>query len=199
MHGELSENPVDRDLREAAYTQVFGPVVSVFQEMVPGPLQIDVHCFEWGEPRNEYGYVTGGMSDAIQPDGGSFSRIELVFYAKRHDERHPKLLQTFAHYPWQTGAAFGPWHTIPLGAYAEKAVGSARFAALWFFPGVAKAETPIHLAPQLAPFGIRYLTVVPITAGELELASRLGNDALIQRFGETRFDLAFDPERESVA
>lgn len=198
MHGDLSENPVGRELREAAYTRVFGPVVSVFHEMVPGPVDIDVYRFDWGGPRGEHGYVTGGMSDALQPEGGKYGRVELVFYAKSHDERYPKLLQTFAHYPWQTGGGIGPWHTIPLGAYAELAVGSPRFAALWFFPGVAKPETPIHLAPELAPFGIRYLTVLPITAPELELASKQGTDALIERFGRTKFDLAFDPARESV-
>jgi hypothetical protein len=198
MHGDLSENPVERELREVAYTQVFSPVVSVFHEMVPSPVHIDVYRFEWGEPRNDHGYVTGGMSDALQPGGGQFSRIELVFYAKKHDELYPKLLQTFAHYPWQTGASLGPWHTIPLGANAEKAVGSPRFAALLFFPGVAKPETPIHIAPQLASFGIRYMTVVPITAAELELTFKQGTDALIERFSQAGFDLAFDPERASV-
>ncbi len=198
MHGDLSENPVERELREAAYMRVFGPVVSVFHEMVPSPVHIDVYRFAWDEPRNEHGYVTGGMSDALQPEGGPFARIELVFYAKTHDERYAKLLQTFAHYPWQTGASLGPWHTIPLGGYAEVAVGSPRFAALMFFPGVAKPETPIHLAAPLASFGIRYLSVVPITAAELELSYKQGIDALIERFGQVKFDLAFDPERESV-
>jgi hypothetical protein len=192
------EENVNRELLEEAYMRVFGPIVSVFHEVALGPDHIDVYRFHWSEPRNEHGYVTGGMSNLVQPNGGQFARIELVLYAKTHNECYLRLLRTMAHYPTQTVECIGPWHTFPMGEYAEQMVGTTRFAALLFFPGVAKPETPIHVAPKLEPFGIRYLTVVPITASELNLSLQQGIDALIERFDSARFDLAFDPARESL-
>jgi hypothetical protein len=193
-----AEDCVDEAAREKAYSRVFGPINSVLHELIPGPDHIDVYSFQWPAPRNEHGYVTGGMSNLLQPDGGQFARIELVFYSKRSDPRFAKLLQVFAHYPWQTGALIGPWDTVPLGDHADAVLGTNRFPALMFFPGVAKPESPIHESPAFAEPGVRFLTVVPITQSELELKLNSGAEALIARIQECRFDLAFDPERPSM-
>lgn len=193
----LEPELLDQESRERIYKGVFGPIASVFHEIAPGP-HIDVYCFEWPGPRDEHGYVTGGMSDARQPGGGEFGRIELVFYSKFHDERFAGLLRNFARYPWETGQPIGPWHIVSLGNFAAAAVGSARFPALMFFPGVAKPESPVHQAEKIARLGIRFLTVVPITQGELDFSHSDGIGALVARFGAARFDLAFDPERPSL-
>lgn len=165
---------------------------------MPGPDHIDVYTFQWPDPRNEHGYVSGGMSNLLQPDGGDFSRIELVLYSKHPDPRFAKLLQVFARYPWQTGAALGPWDTVPLGDHAEAVLGNSQFPALMFFPGVAKPESPVHHEIAFAASGIRFMTVVPITHAELEFKLNAGTEALIARIQETRLDLAFDPERPSM-
>jgi hypothetical protein len=194
----LASDPVDPGDREAAYTRVFGSIVSVLHELVPGPHHIDIYTFQWPGPRNEHCYVSGGMSDLLQPGGGDFSRIELVFYSKHPDSRFAKLLQVFARYSWQTGASLGPWDIVPLDDHAEAVLGTARFPALMFFPGVAKPETPIHKENPFGASGIRFMTVVPITQAELELKRKGQIEALIARIQECRLDLAFDPERPSM-
>lgn len=194
----LASDPVDHEDREEAFTRVFGPIVSVLHELMPGPDHIDVYTFHWPEPRDEHGYVSGGMSNLLQTDAGQFSRIELVFYSKKHDPPFAKLLQVFARYPWQTGASLGPWDTVPLGDHADGVLGTSRFPALMFFPGVAKPESPIHQEVVFATSGIRFMTVVPITQEELDFKLTAGTEALIAGIQEARFDLAFDPERASM-
>jgi hypothetical protein len=194
----LARDPIDQEDREAAYNRVFGPIVSVLHELMPGPDHLDIYKFQWPAPRNEHGYVSGGMSNLLQPNGGEFSRVELVFYSKHHDTRFAKLLQVFSRYPWQTGASLGPWDTIPLGDLAEAVLGTHRFPALMFFPGVARPESSIHQMPAFAACDVRFFTAVPITQAELEFKLSAGTEAIIQRIDEIRLDLAFDPERPSM-
>lgn len=108
------------------------------------------------------------------------------------------LLQFFARYPWQTGASLGPWDTVPLEDHAEAVLGTSRFSALMFFPGVAKPETSIHHEPVFAEREVRFMTVVPLTPAEMELKFNEGTEALIAKIQENQFDLAFDPERPSM-
>jgi hypothetical protein len=135
------------------------------------------------------------MSDALQPNAGDFGRVELVFCAKQNLTHYPEMVRMFARYPWQTGAAINPGDTIPLGAHGESVIGSPRFPALMFLPGVSKAETGIHGCPEFADKDVRFLTIVPITQGELDLKLQQGIEAILQRMKETRFDLAFNAER----
>jgi hypothetical protein len=190
--------PEMRDIREAAYTEFFGPIQSVFHEYLPGPGHLDVYTFHWPVPREEFGYVSGGMSDRDQPGAGDFSRIELVFYAKAKSSNHARLVWSFAKYPWDTGAAIRPFDSIPLGDHGEAALGSARFEALLFLPGVAKPESPIHGSPLVVDHSVRLLTIVPITRPELDFKLTAGVEALMEKFREARFDLAFDPDRASL-
>jgi hypothetical protein len=194
----LSSEPVERNQREEAYSQVFGPIRSVFHEIIPSPHHIDVYHFMWGPPRDEHAYVTGGMGDAVQPGGDDFGRIELVLYTKQDHERFSKLLKSFARYPWETGNNIHPFDTVPLGSYANEILGSERFKTLMFLPGVAKPESPIHHSPCLMASNTRLLTVVPIT--DTELAFKLANpiQAFLDRMRESKFDLAFDPKRPSL-
>jgi Suppressor of fused protein (SUFU) len=194
----LAPDPLDSGHRERAYENVFGPIASVYHELVPGPHHIDVYKFVWPEPRAEVAYLSGGMNNAMQIGSGDFSRIELVFYAKNEDQRFAELVRSFAHYPWQTGASIGPWHTIPLGSYAEAALGSDRFSALLFFPGVAKPDSHVHQAREFSSSGTRFLTIIPITQAELEQKLEHGIESLLAKMTELHFDLAFAPDRQSM-
>lgn len=194
----LAENPTDRGEREAAYAAVFGPIISVNHDLVFSPHHIDVYRFEWESPRDEFAYITGGMSDAIQPAGGDYGRIELVFYTKEHHERFPRMLHAFARYPWQTGASISPGDTIPLGDSAEAMLGTDRFTALMFLPGVAQAESAIHDSPCLRASGTQILTVIPLTEAELEFKLANDQNVFFDLFREHGFDLAFSPKRAEV-
>ena len=191
----LVEYPVPRETREALYQDVFGPIVSVFHELIPSPHHIDVYHFKWDSPRHEHGYVTGGMSDAKQPERDDFARIELVFYSKKHLPGYPELVRIFAHYPWQSGSAISQCDTIPLGPLADLLLGSARFTALFFVPGVSVAETGIRNRPEFTEPDIRVLSVLPITQAELELTFTDGFPALLELMKKNHFDFAFDPDR----
>ncbi len=184
--------------REAAYQSVFGPIVSVLHELIPGPRHVDVYTFNWPAPRHEHAYVSGGMSDAEQPGGGAYARIELVFYAKHHAPWCSSFVRSFARCPWETGAAIGPWHTIPLGEHAEAVLDTARFPALMFFPGVAKSERSLHSVPLFAQASVRFLSIVPITQAELDFKRNAGTEALVAIIQEKGLDLAFDPDRPSL-
>jgi hypothetical protein len=194
----LAEKPSDRSEREEAYSRVFGPIGSVYHELIPLPHHIDVYHFTWAAPRDEHAYVTGGMSDAIQPGGGDFGRIELVLYTKHHHERFQKLLRSFARYPWETGSPIYPFDTVPLGSFGNEVLGSDRFNALMFLPGVAKPETSIHQAPCLVASNTRLLTIVPLTDEELQFKLSHDTQAFLDRMRESKFDLAFTPDRSSL-
>lgn len=194
----LADDPADRSQREEAYSAVFGSIQSVYHELIPSPHHIDVYSFRWAAPRDEHAYVTGGMSDATQPGGGDFARIELVFYSKSHDERFAKMLRSFARYPWETGNTIHPFDTVPLGEYANDILGTERFTALMFLPGVAKPESPIHQSPCLVASSTRLLTVVPLTEAELGFKLFHEPQEFLDLMREARFDLAFDPLRPSL-
>ena len=194
----LADTIGDRTEREEAYRSVFGPIESVYHELIISPHHIDVYHFRWEPPRDEHGYVTGGMSDALQPGGGDFSRVELVLYTKEHREHYLKFLQSFARYPWQTGHPILPLDTIPLGDHAASMLGSDRFTNLTFLPGVSKAESAIHESPTLAATQTRLMTVVPLTDSEFQFKNSHPSQAFLDLLRERRFDLAFSPERPAL-
>lgn len=192
--------PLDHEAREKALIQVFGPVVSVLHELVMQPHHIDVYRFEWGAPRNEWAYISAGMSDAMQPDpeNAEFSRVELLFYSYRHDPRFAEMVRHLAHFPWQTGHSINPWRTIALGNDAVGCLGTQRFPGLLFVPGVSQAETAIHQTPGFKEQGIRILTIIPITQQELAPAENGDVGRLADRMQATNFDLTFDTNRKSL-
>jgi hypothetical protein len=194
----LAKNPADRNEREKAYSGVFGPIESVYHELIPLPHHIDVYHFTWDAPRDEQAYVTGGMSDAIQPGGGDYGRIELVLYTKHEHERFQKMLRSFARYPWETGSPIHPFDTIPLGTFGNEILGSDRFNTLMFLPGVAKPESAIHQAPCLVDSNTRLLTIVPLTNAELRFKLSHDTQAFLDLMQESKFDLAFTPDRPSL-
>jgi hypothetical protein len=71
----------DRESREQLYSEVFGPIASVFHETAQRGAHIDVYKFEPREGRQYFTYVTGGMSTLDQPGmtGQQMARTELVF------------------------------------------------------------------------------------------------------------------------
>jgi hypothetical protein len=194
----LPENHLEE--REKIYATHLGPISSVFHETEVRESHIDVYCFDWlSTPRGEVAFVTGGMSDRDQPGvSGDFQRVELVFYAKQKALPFVELLRNFAHYPWETGAAIGPWHTFPLGDMAETALGTPRFPGLVLIPGTAKSERSIWEALTVNGQRVFFLTVFPITQAELDFSLENGSAALGELLTTKRFNIEFDPQRTSL-
>ena len=190
----------DMDSRERLYSEVFGPIATVFHETEQRGAHIDVYKFDPREGRDFFTYATGGMSTLDQPglEGDDMARTELVFYSTSHSPLYPELLRNFAHYPFETGAAIAGWDTVPLGAHAERALGSARFQTLWFCAATRKED--MVLVPRLTTAGhtVYPMMIVPLTDPEFSFLSEHGVQEFLARISASPVSVVFDPSRESV-
>lgn len=125
-------------------------------------------------------------------------RIELIAYAKERIEADggdavAPIIQELAAAPWRQGVFFGPLHTCEWSS------------GLWprtqmrgFFFAVPEGVNMRRLCS--CTLGARLVvSVMPITAGEIQLAKTLGPEKLLERFEAEGVGNLFDPFRASVA
>ena len=198
----LDDDPnAHRIEREALYQEALGPIRSVYHETEQRHSHVDVYEFQWTDPkRQEFAWVSGGTSDMDQPGVGrddDFRRVELVFYSMRKEPHYAHVVRNFAHYPWETGAALGPWHTLPLGDLAERVLGTKRFTGLLIAPMLAKSDMRLAGALQFGNAEVFFLSIIPLTAREFAAAVE-NMDAFLEKLHASKLDMAFDPERAEI-
>ncbi len=153
----------------------------------------------WAPARDATVYVTGGMSDMVQPYATeSPLRVELTAFlsgqSSAPDGIDPvaQALHNLAHEPFRRPLFLGPLHTVDLGS--PIAVGS-RMTAFFFAVTPGPSQAALRKASGAADL---FIQAVPITAEELALAISEGSEALLSLFESSRVAPYFDLDRPSL-
>lgn len=138
------------------------------------------------ESRNFWTYATRGMSQQ-----GDSVPIELHLFSPIETEAHVELLTVIAHYHL-SGEYLNLGHTVNFGRpWLPKSRCTHGLISLPFLDG-PKLEWL-----ESGSRRIRFLWLLPITAGEVEFVKQHGVDALETEFEQQQFDY-LDALRESV-
>lgn len=196
--GEDDDGPLTH--LEELYLQHFGEISSVFHELEDRGNHVDVYRFNPRGERTLTTYISGGMSRRDQPEAGELARVELMIYAAQHFEELPNAIRLFAHYPWETGAAFLGWDLLPLGEHAEAMLGpgSGRYGGILVCPSTRNQDRDLAMAMRSLTPMVSPLNLIPLLADEFDYASNVGIKELIDRVSASSHSVTFDPSRESV-
>jgi len=151
------------------------------------PREFCVLIFAPREHRKMWTYATCGMSQQ-----GDAPPLELHLFSPVRAEAHVELLTVIAHFHL-TGAYLDVGHTVNFGRpWLPKSQCDHGLISLPYLYG-PKLEWL-----ELPERHIRFLWLIPITAGELRLKKDQGLEALERRLEERQFNY-LDPMRSSVA
>ena len=187
----------------------FGPVKSVFHELVSGEMHIDIYVVEPTEQFPCYRLFTCGMGAKkmelpVQAKGKRPDRIELMLALPadwKFDEESMKgenfywpvgLLKYLAYFPWNESTWLGFGHTIPLQKFAENTELSG---VLLNYP----ENYPYEVGHVDLPRGsVQFINVVPLYSEEIDYKLSFGIEALEKLMGDT-FYAPIDPKRKNFA
>ena len=201
--------PKEIDAIEKHLEKNFGPVKSVFHEVVPGEMHIDIYVVGPTEKFPCYRLFTCGMG-ARKMDlphearGKRPERIELqlslpadwkfdVESLKNTNFYWPVgLLEYLATFPWSESTWLGFGHTIPLQKFSEDTELSG---VLLNYP----EHYPFEIGHIDLPRGtVQFLNVVPLYNEEMEYKLAYGMEGLEKLMGETLY-APIDPKRKNCA
>jgi hypothetical protein len=189
----------------------FGPIVTVWHEIVSDLVHVDVHVVEPSADRPYYTLVTSGMSDrpmTVPPDADCSRFAELMLCLPADwpltanastDERAYwpiRLLKTVARLPHEYETWIAEWHSMPNGDPAEPYAPGTQFV------GVVVVQM-IHCAPEAREIitdsgrRISLLALVPLHPAEMILKLTGGTGALIDALDRARITEVLDPARPS--
>jgi hypothetical protein len=189
----------------------FGPVATVWHEILSDLVHVDVHVVEPSANRPYFTLVTSGMSDrpmTVPPEADSSPFAELMLCLPADWPMRPdafkderaywpiRLLKTVARLPHEFETWIAEWHSIPNGDPAEPYAPGAPFV------GVAVAPM-LHCVPEAreivtdAGRHIALLALVPLHPAEMELKLTDGTDALVDALDRARITEVLDPARPS--
>lgn len=200
----LNDPEVEARRTEHIRTHI-GPIALTYREVVPDLVQVNVHVVAPTPKRNWYTLVTSGMSDrpmAAPPDlvGAEYAEMMLCLppdwpLALTHNQvqmsapeasywplRWLKILARFPH-------AYDAWlwwgHTLPNDEPPQPfAPNTALCGLLLSDPTLAaRGFGELPLAPDRT---VRYFSVVPIYATEMEHALQYGAESLMDRLKSRR-------------
>lgn len=190
----------------------FGPISSVWHELVSDLVHIDVHFVAPTPERPLATLVTSGMSDrpmtvpeGAGPDHRPYAELMMSLPADwpltqeaLKDERAYwplRLLKTIARLPHEYRTWIGPWHSLPNGDPAESYAPGMPFVATLVTPMIkCTPEARVIDAPGKE---ISLLSLVPLHPAELELKLTEGAAALLDPFDEVGVSEVFAPDRPS--
>jgi len=183
---------------EQIYTRQLGAISSVFHETQDRGSHVDVYRFNPRKGRDFVTYITGGMSRRAQPNCENLSYVELLLYATHHDARFPEAVRQFAHYPWETDAAFLGWDLLPLGDHANALLGSGRFGGILVCPSTRREDHDLAMAMRALDPVVSPLNLIPLLGDEFEYAVSTGVKAFLDRVSASQHSVALSHSRESV-
>ena len=207
------ENPVylpkEIDSFEKHLEQNFGPVKSVFHQVVPNEMHVDIYVIEPTEKNPCYRLFTCGM-------GAKKMEIPLEFNGKRPDRIELMLslpadwkldieslenanfywpvglMEYLAQFPWREATWLGFGHTIPLQKFAENTELSG---VLLNYP-----ENYPYTAGHIdLPRGtVQFLNIVPLYNEEMDYKLASGLESLEKLMGESLY-APIDPKRKNYS
>ena len=187
----------------------FGPVKSVFHELLPEEMHIDVYVIEPTEKFPCYRLFTCGMGAKKmelpeQAKGQRPERIELMLSLPadwKFDEKSMEsdnfywpvgLLKYLARFPWNESTWLGYGHTIPLQKFAENTELSG---VLLNYP----EHYPFEIGHIDFPRGtVQFMNVVPLYNEEMDYKLNHGVEALIELMGNELY-APINPQRKNFA
>lgn len=187
----------------------FGPVKSVFHELVPEEMHIDIYVVEPTEKFPFYRLFTCGMGARkmdlpAQARGKRPERIELMITLPadwKFDDESMKsenfywpvgLLKYLARFPWSESTWLGFGHTIPLQKFAENTELSG---VLLNYP----ENYPYEVGHIDLPRGtVQFINVVPLYSEEMDYKLSSGIEALEKLMGDTLY-APINPKRKNFA
>lgn len=187
----------------------FGPVKSVFHELVPEEMHIDIYVVEPTEKFPFYRLFTCGMGARkmdlpAQVRGERPERIELMITLPavwKFDDESMKsenfywpvgLLKYLARFPWNESTWLGFGHTIPLQKFAENTELSG---VLLNYP----ENYPYEVGHIDLPRGtVQFINVVPLYSEEMDYKLSSGIEALEKLMGDTLY-APINPKRKNFA
>lgn len=184
----------------------FGPVESVFHEIVSPDIHVDICLIPPSEEHDYFTLVTMGMGAhrmnvpeafldygirraelvlALPPDWRLFEKEEQWYWPIR-------LLKNLARMPGETDSWLGWGHTVDNGEpFAES---TQLCAALLISPQGIEDESDV--CPLPCGEGVSFYQVIPLYQGEMAFKLSHGADALLEKMKNVSF--VTDPERSSV-
>lgn len=210
---KVSDAPVyslkEAQIFEKHLEKNFGPVKSVFHELIPEEMHIDVYIVEPTDKFPCYRLFTCGMGAKkmelpAQAKGKCPDRIELMLSLPadwKFDEKSMKnenfywpvgLLKYIARFPWDESTWLGFGHTIPLQKFAENTELSG---VLLNYP----ENYPYEIGHIDLPRGtVQFINVVPLYSEEMDYKLSSGIEALEKLMGDTLY-APIDPKRKNFA
>ena len=187
----------------------FGPVKSVFHELVSGEMHIDIYVVEPTEQFPCYRPFTCGMGAKRmelpeQAEGKRPDRIELMLSLPadwKFDKMSVEdtnlywpvgLMQYLARFPWNESTWLGFGHTIPLQKFAENTELSG---VLLNYP----ENYPFAAGHIDLPRGtVQLINIVPLYSEEMDYKLSCGIEGLEKLMGSTLYS-PIDPKRKNCA
>lgn len=187
----------------------FGPVKSVFHELVSGETHIDIYVVEPTDKFPCYRLFTCGMGAKKmelppQARGKRPERIELMLSLPvdwQLDETSMEnenfywpigLLKYLARFPWNESTWLGYGHTIPLQKFAENTELSG---VLLNYPEHYPFEAGHVDLPRRT---VQFMNVVPLYSEEMDHKLSSGMEGLEELMGEALY-APIDPKRKNFA
>jgi hypothetical protein len=191
-----------------------GPVDDVWHEITSTYVHIDVHHVPPSPERPFRVLVTSGMSErpmCTPPElPEDWRRAELLMCLPAdwdlsadvfEDERHywpVRWLKTLARFPHQYGTWLGYGHTVPNGDPAEPLAPGTELAGLMVIPPLLLGDD-VHQLTLADDRVVRFWSVLPLYAEEMDLKLRKGADDLLERLDRAGVTDLVDPARPNVA
>jgi Suppressor of fused protein (SUFU) len=187
--------------RENLYVRFFGPVDSVYHELLIEDPHVDVYRFAPRPNLPFWTLVTGGMSDRRMhlPDDvpSELGRAELVLYVDEPQESYANLLRMLAHFPFEARTFFTDGHTFALADGDEPLFPGSELTTILFMGPIVAPDFRLREELVLEGDPVNLLWVVPITTAEADLKLERGMDALIELFDRNKHPVVLDTGRGS--
>jgi hypothetical protein len=188
-------------------TQYFGPVTTVFHEIVSTYVHIDLHLVLPTKERPAITVVTSGMSERPMANG-NYAELMLILPpswptpddpAGKTDEGYwpYRLLKTLARLPHEYETAFGIGSTVPNDDPPTPYASNTKLCGALIAPMVA----PNDDGAELIRYGDREIdlfAVWPLHADEMRVKLDDGLDRLFDLLDEARIMEILDADRPSV-
>lgn len=190
-----------------------GPVDVVFHEIASTYVHVDVHHIAPTPERPWHVLVTSGMSarpmttpPELPPD---WRHAELLVSLPTEwklsaeafeDERNywpVRALKQLARLPHEYGTWLGYGHTVPNGDPPEPYADNTKLSGMIVLPPLSLPES-VHRLQRPSGDVVRFWSLVPLYAEEMDFKLKEGSDALLEKLDEAGVGDVVDPSRRNV-
>ena len=205
----------DTDAIEAISAHIeahFGPVDTVYHEILSDLVHIDVHHVAPRPGRLYHTLITSGMSDrpmTVPPGAANSQYAEVLIYlpytwtlseAAFRDEANywpVRLLKTLARFPHEYDTWLGWGHTLPHGNPMEPYAPNTKLCCALLAPPLLAGEEffTLDVSPTKTIF---FYSVLPLYAEEMNFKLKHGMEAMMEKLVKNSVTEILDPQRKNT-